>query len=62
MRGVITMIKATIETIEQCFDVEVLACRIDDDYLLVRDIDTNRLVPRECLPFWVTPDVVIFNY
>ncbi len=56
------MIKATIETIEQCFDVEVLACRIDDDYLLVRDIDPNRLVPRECLPFWVTPDVVIFNY
>ena len=56
------MIKATIETIEQCFDVEVLACRIDDDYLLVRDIDPNRLVPREGLPFWVTPDVVIFNY
>jgi hypothetical protein len=55
------MIKATVETIDSCFDVVVLACRIDDDYLLVQDVDENWVVPRQGQRFWINPDYVVYH-
>jgi len=55
------MIKATVETFDVCFDVEILACRIDDDYLLCRDIDRNWLIPRIGSLSWINPDYVVIN-
>jgi hypothetical protein len=48
------MIRATVDTIDTCFACEVLAIRLDDDYVLVRDFEDDY----KC---WVNPDYVIYH-
>ena len=45
---------AIIKTINTSVEVEILACDINTNQMLVRDIESNWLVPRASdQPFWV---------
>jgi len=55
------MITGTVETLDVNFRVEILACRIDDDYLLCRDIDDLVSIPRCETLTWVNGEYVFID-